>query len=103
MLTQTLSVKEAAFYLHVQPRTVRAWILSGKLRASRAGKSYIIPEPEVEKMLTTEKPATSRLDTMTREECISELVEHMCCSIHADDVLKERRERHNKRQLQLER
>lgn len=59
MLPRTLSVKEAADCLKVQPRTVRIWISHGKMSASKVGKSYIIPEPEVEKMISSSKPVHS--------------------------------------------
>ncbi|MDO8586755.1 MAG: helix-turn-helix domain-containing protein [Armatimonadota bacterium] len=55
MLQPILSVKEAASYLKVQPRTIRDWIAAGRLMARKVGKSYIIAEEEVGKMVTTIK------------------------------------------------
>jgi excisionase family DNA binding protein len=57
MLQHTLSVKEAAGFLKVQPRTVRNWIALGKLPASKIGRIYVIPVDEVGKMVT---PAASK-------------------------------------------
>lgn len=57
MLHPTLSVKEAADYLKVQPRTVRQWIASGRLPASKVGKSYIITEEEIGKMIAAVQPS----------------------------------------------
>lgn len=53
MLHPTLSVKEAAGYLKVQPRTVRCWIACGKLTACKVGKAYIIPIEEIGKLIST--------------------------------------------------
>lgn len=55
MIGQTMSVKEAADYLKVTPRTVREWIKHGRLPASRAGRFYIIAAHEVGRMLAPVK------------------------------------------------
>lgn len=52
MLNPTLSVREAAGYLKVQPRTVRGWIACGKLSACKIGKSYIIPIEEISRLVS---------------------------------------------------
>lgn len=57
MLPRTLSVEEAANHFNVLPCTIRAWIKRGRLSATKIGKQYYIPEPEMEKMLMVDKPA----------------------------------------------
>ncbi|MBI2843510.1 MAG: helix-turn-helix domain-containing protein [Armatimonadetes bacterium] len=51
MFQQTVTVNEAAHYLKVQPKTVRAWIAAGKLAASKIGKSYRISAEEMNRVL----------------------------------------------------
>jgi excisionase family DNA binding protein len=46
-----LTVAQVAAHLHVTPQTVRAWIDSGKLRAGRVGKAYMILRRDVYAML----------------------------------------------------
>ncbi|MCL5102827.1 MAG: helix-turn-helix domain-containing protein [Armatimonadetes bacterium] len=56
MADRTLSVIEVANYLCVNPRTVRAWIHDGKLRAGKVGRCYAIPEQEVRALTSSSKP-----------------------------------------------
>ena len=56
MPEHTLSVKEAANFLCVNPRTIRAWIHDGKLRAGRVGRCFAIPEQEVRALTSSLKP-----------------------------------------------
>ena len=51
MLQPVLSVREAASYLRVRPRTIRDWIAAGRIMARKVGKSYIIPEEEISRMV----------------------------------------------------
>jgi excisionase family DNA binding protein len=46
-----LTVGQVAAQLHVTPQTVRAWIDSGKLRAGRVGKAYMILRGDVYAMI----------------------------------------------------
>lgn len=52
MIGSTLTVEEAAKYLKRRPRTIRKWIAAGHIRANKIGRSYVIPEAEVEKLVT---------------------------------------------------
>ena len=56
MVARTITVEEAALVLKRQPRTIRKWIASGRLRANKVGKSYIIPEAEVDKLINVGAP-----------------------------------------------
>lgn len=47
-MAELISVDEAAQQLQLQPRTVRGYIRSGKLRASRIGKQYRIRIEDLE-------------------------------------------------------
>jgi excisionase family DNA binding protein len=57
MLNPTLTVNEAAMYLKMRPRTVREWIASGKIRARKMGRAYVILEDELRRVLTPVAPA----------------------------------------------
>lgn len=52
MVQATLTVEEAARVLKRQPRTIRKWIAFGRIRANKIGRSYVIPESEVDKLVT---------------------------------------------------
>lgn len=43
-MTHFRTISEVAEYLGVHPKTVRAWIDSGKLKAIRVGRLYRVPE-----------------------------------------------------------
>ncbi len=43
MLPRAMSVEEAANHFHVMPRTVRAWIRSRRLFATKIGKQVLHP------------------------------------------------------------
>lgn len=105
MLPRTLSVKEAASCLKVQPRTIRIWITHGKITASKVGKSYIIPEPEVERMISSSKPI--RITSFTDMDKKSRL-ENICgclreTGITMEQVFAERRNEAESRRLKAER
>lgn len=51
MLHRPYTVKEAAHYFKVRPKTIRAWIVSGKLAASKIGKSYRIDSEEINRVM----------------------------------------------------
>ena len=96
MLYRTLSVNEAASYLKVQPRTVRAWILGGKISASKVGKGYVIPEHEIETMIYQPRHARSDnpFERMSKQERMAFLREKLSgCSVTSELVLQEREER----------
>lgn len=56
MPEHSMSVKQAADYLCVDPRTVRALIHEGRLRACKVGRYYSIPEQEVKTLISSPKP-----------------------------------------------
>jgi len=101
MLPRTLSVKEAASCLKVQPRTIRVWIAHGRMHASKIGKSYIIPEPEVEKMITATKTSTdNHFTTMTKQERLDSIRGCLANSdINLDAILSLRRKEANSRKF----
>lgn len=45
------SVEEAAALLRVTPRTIREWIATGRLGASKSGRTFIILESDIEDYL----------------------------------------------------
>ena len=49
-----LTVPEAARRALRDPETIRRWIRSGKLRASKVGTQHIIEEADLESLLTDE-------------------------------------------------
>lgn len=51
MEEQHFSLSEVAIGLRVSERTVRRWIKSGKLRASKPGRDYRIPESAVKALI----------------------------------------------------
>ncbi len=51
---QFLSIKDVAGAVHVVERTVRGWVKTGKLRASRAGRLMRIERAELERFLAGE-------------------------------------------------
>ena len=44
---EILTVAQVAAQFHVTPQTVRSWIDSGKLKAGRVGKAYVILRGDV--------------------------------------------------------
>jgi len=48
---ELLTVDEAAARLKIKADTVRKWLRSGKLRAAKLGRSWRIPDSEVEALL----------------------------------------------------
>jgi excisionase family DNA binding protein len=53
-----LTVAQVAAQFHVTPQTVRSWIDSGKLKAGRVGKAYVILRGDVFAMV--EQAASER-------------------------------------------
>lgn len=49
---QCVTTEKAAELLSVEPQTVRDWINSGKLPASRPGKDYLILMEDINRLLT---------------------------------------------------
>jgi len=47
---KTYTVKEASELLGVSDRAIQYWCKNGKIRATRIGKKWLIPESEIEKM-----------------------------------------------------
>ena len=48
-----LSVKQVSVLLHVCPKTVRRWIKSGALPASRIGRDWRIAKADLKALLAT--------------------------------------------------
>ena len=67
-MASAMTVEEAAQLLRVRPRTVRTWIKSGKIRASRIGKSYLIDERELQRALNQpgQQAAPNRRESIRR-------------------------------------
>lgn len=59
MKTETIRPSEAASLLGVSDRTVRRWIASGVLRASRVVSRYRVPRSEVNRLLGQGKPSVA--------------------------------------------
>lgn len=55
MESNLLTVPEAAQMLRMSEHTIYLWLRSGKLKAVRPGKKWLIPEEEIRKLLTDEK------------------------------------------------
>jgi excisionase family DNA binding protein len=51
-MEQLLSVDKAAEVLSVSPWTVRAWIQQGKLGSAKLGSRRLVPQSEVEKLIS---------------------------------------------------
>ena len=47
-----VSIKEAAEVLAISPWTVRAWIAQGKITSVKLGARRLIPESEINRLLT---------------------------------------------------
>lgn len=41
------TVRQASIILNIKVRTIRSWIHSGKLKAKKVGKRWLIPEEEI--------------------------------------------------------
>lgn len=50
-MEEMMTCSEAAKLLRVKVETVRAWVKSGKLRASRPGRRLLVPRAEVDRLL----------------------------------------------------
>ena len=61
MLQPMLTVGEAARFLKLKPQTIREWIVAGRVRAKKVGRTYVIPEDEIARLVNPpppeEKPA----------------------------------------------
>ena len=55
-----VSIKEAAEVLAISPWTVRAWIAQGKITSAKLGARRLIPESEINRLLT--ETITHRID-----------------------------------------
>ncbi len=67
---EVYTVEEAATLLHVKPRTIRECIQSGRLGASKVGRSYIITEEDIQAFLmgpARVKPRKPRKDKAGNE------------------------------------
>jgi excisionase family DNA binding protein len=51
MLTNLLTVQEAAAALRIKPATVRAWVLRRKINSYRVGRAVRISAEEIERIL----------------------------------------------------
>lgn len=48
---KTYTVKEAEDILHVKSKAIRGYIKSGKLKASKVGRGFIIKSENIEKFI----------------------------------------------------
>lgn len=60
-----VDVREAGRLLSVAPRTVRAWVKSGRIRCARLGRRVVIPVSELERLLAPVAADTIHLETKT--------------------------------------
>ena len=65
---EILTVAQVATQFHVTPQTVRSWIDSGKLKAGRVGKAYVILRGDVFAMV--EQAASERLPKTAHGEFV---------------------------------
>jgi excisionase family DNA binding protein len=56
-IEERYSVPQVAEALHVDKRTVRSWIATGRLRAERPGRHFKIPKSALEQMDKIDVPA----------------------------------------------
>jgi excisionase family DNA binding protein len=52
---KVLTVREAATALKVHEKTIIRWIREGRIRATRPGRAWRVPESEVAKLLDPDK------------------------------------------------
>ncbi|HUF54756.1 MAG TPA: helix-turn-helix domain-containing protein [Dehalococcoidia bacterium] len=69
-MSKLLTVAEVAERLRIHPMTVRRHIKSGKLRATRVGRSVRVPEDSLDEVAYTPAPARE----LTEEEWIARLL-----------------------------
>lgn len=72
------STAEVAAFLGVATKTVRSWILSGRLRAERPGHQYRIRESDLKKFCAS----------------VARVAEPVDAAVLADEILHGRRQRH---------
>jgi excisionase family DNA binding protein len=51
-MSKFLSLKEVGIILSVTPRTIRSWVLMGKIAGIKIGKEYRISEEEINKLIS---------------------------------------------------
>ena len=62
-----LTTDQAAAEAGVRPKTIRAWVLAGRLRAQRRGRSLRILRADLDKCLGGDTlPAAALLSTLTK-------------------------------------
>lgn len=71
MIPRAMTVDDTAKHFGVLPCTIRAWIRTGRLAATKIGKQYFIPEPEVEKALLISKPKTRVVKKISRDKSLA--------------------------------
>ena len=72
-----LSVKEAADLFAVDPFTVQRWIWTGKLRALRRGRRWLIPANEARRKFESRKEVLSMPTKRELERRVEELEEKL--------------------------
>ena len=98
ILHQTITVNEAAHYFRVQPKTVRAWIASGKLAARKIGKSYRIASEEISRVMGNDQPIPEKPFDPERAARIAALKE----MLRASGITLEALEADRARDMELE-
>jgi excisionase family DNA binding protein len=52
VMEKLLSIEKAAEVLSVSPWTIRAWITQGKLASAKLGSRRLVPESEIQRIIT---------------------------------------------------
>jgi excisionase family DNA binding protein len=70
-MSRLLTVNEVAERLRIHPITVRRHIKSGRLRATRVGRSVRVPEEAIQAMSDVSSRATDARRELTKEELLA--------------------------------
>lgn len=99
MIQPTLTVEQAAGYLHVQPRTIRDWIAAGKLPAKKVGKRYIIAAEAVGNMVAPASPMNESIDISNKEAHAAQLFKLLSKAESCKESIRAQRRKDAERQV----
>jgi len=71
---QCVDSEKAANLLGVEPDTIRNWIKSGKLQASKIGKEWLIRVIEIEKILSANATAVRMVDKRYKRKAKAKII-----------------------------